>query len=677
MADITSSPLLYGNFSIMKKLSLVQKIGGGFGLVLALMFVVSLLSWNGLNRVSGGLNTYNQYVDNANLIFRLQADMLNMQMNVKDFIITGDEQAIERYNGYLTRVEKTVETVTQQTSDRARKEELQTISAKIDAFKSAFQQIVTLKNRRNQLFDEKMAVIGPRIAADLAAIMDRAHNDQDEVATYLAGMALRNLLMGRIYIYNYLDSIDTSFIEKVEKEFVQFDDFAQKMTILLQDEDGRQTAAQTREAAVGYLLSFQELVTTVQKRDQVAAQALEETGPSIVASLSALTASVQKQQKSLGKELQSRADGSKMLVLAIALAALIIGGLLAWLLTRIITRPILKTASFADIMAQGDFSGSLDIDQQDEIGRMSRSLNDMIAKLGGMLKDIIEGIATLSVSSTELKEIATEMSKGSEETAQKSTTVAAAAEEMSINMNSVAATMEQASSNIGLVASATEEMTATVTRISEGAGRAKHISTQAVAQSSQTFEKMEALGEAASKIGRITETITEISEQTNLLALNATIEAARAGEAGKGFAVVANEIKELARQTAGATVDIKTQIESVQDTTSSSIEDIRIITTIIDEINEVINTIATSVEEQTSVTDEITANINQSSQGISEVNTNVAQSSVVVNDISKDISEVNEAASAMTTRSSRVEGSADKLLSLSRQLEDMVSRFKV
>ena len=85
---------------------------------------------------------------------------------------------------------------------------------------------------------------------------------------------------------------------------------------------------------------------------------------------------------------------------------------------------------------------------------------------------------------------------------------------------------------------------------------------------------MNQLGAAAQEIGKVTETITEISSQTNLLALNATIEAARAGSAGKGFAVVANEIKELAQQTAAATEDIKGRIAGVQSSTAGGIAEI-------------------------------------------------------------------------------------------------------
>jgi len=107
---------------------------------------------------------------------------------------------------------------------------------------------------------------------------------------------------------------------------------------------------------------------------------------------------------------------------------------------------------------------------------------------------------------------------------------------------------------------------------------------------------------SAHAISKVTETITEISEQTNLLALNATIEAARAGEAGKGFAVVANEIKELAKQTNEATLDIKTKIEDVQVATDNTVADIEEISKVINNVNEIVVTITMAVGEQSKAT---------------------------------------------------------------------------
>ncbi len=175
---------------------------------------------------------------------------------------------------------------------------------------------------------------------------------------------------------------------------------------------------------------------------------------------------------------------------------------------------------------------------------------------------------------------------------------------------------------------------------------------------------MAALGESARKIGRVTETITEISEQTNLLALNATIEVARAGEAGKGFAVVANEIKELAKQTAAATVDIKNQISEMQGTTTSTVADIEKISEVIVEINNVINGIVTSVEEQSAASSEIASNISQASQGIAEVNENVAQSTVVIADITRDVAGINQLSNQVGQGSSQVQASAQGLADL-------------
>ncbi len=99
------------------------------------------------------------------------------------------------------------------------------------------------------------------------------------------------------------------------------------------------------------------------------------------------------------------------------------------------------------------------------------------------------------------------------------------------------------------------------------------------------------------EIGKVTEVITEISEQTKLLALNATIEAARAGEEGKGFVVVAGEIKNLAQQTAEATGKIKKEIETIRSTISVTIADIKQISAINNEVNDIVSTMATAGDE--------------------------------------------------------------------------------
>ncbi|MBN1761207.1 MAG: hypothetical protein JW863_22980 [Chitinispirillaceae bacterium] len=102
-----------------------------------------------------------------------------------------------------------------------------------------------------------------------------------------------------------------------------------------------------------------------------------------------------------------------------------------------------------------------------------------------------------------------------------------------------------------------EEMSASISEVAKNCQHESEIARDAQEKVSETSTLMQRLGESANEIGRIIDTINDIAAKINLLALNVTIEAASAGEAGKGFAVVANEVKELSRQTAKATTDIR------------------------------------------------------------------------------------------------------------------------
>ncbi len=393
-----------------------------------------------------------------------------------------------------------------------------------------------------------------------------------------------------------------------------------------------------------------------------------------------LTPFVESQEAELAEAMSSivsSADSIRSFALVAGLFTFIAGVMIAYLITRSITGPVQKIVDYIDKVAKRDFTSTLIIDQKDEVGKMSMALSNTVSELGGMIKDIITGVNTLSSSSTELAAISTQLSSTSASASERANNVASASEEMSVNMSSVSAAMEQSASNVGMVATAVEEMSTTVREIAENASKAKTISENAVVQSQESARKVTELGAAANKIGKITEVITEISEQTNLLALNATIEAARAGEAGKGFAVVANEIKELAKQTAAATVDIKVQIEGMQGTTNSTISDIKTISEVINEINYFITTIATAVEQQSAATLEISENVSQAAAGIIEVNDNVAQSSIAIQDVNRDISEINNGSNEINNSSQNIKQSANELSKLAEQLNGLVSRFKV
>jgi methyl-accepting chemotaxis protein len=346
---------------------------------------------------------------------------------------------------------------------------------------------------------------------------------------------------------------------------------------------------------------------------------------------------------------------------------------------RSVTRPIRRTVAMLKDIAEGegDLTKRLEVIKQDEIGELAGWFNTFLEKLQALIGQIAANSMDVDKAAAELSGIAEKMSHAASDTANRAGNVSTSSEEMSANLNNIAAAMEESATNVTMVTASSEEMSATISEIAQSAEKARTISDQAVTKASDTSGQMDGLGRAAQGIGKVVETITEISEQVNLLALNATIEAARAGDAGRGFAVVANEIKELAKQTSEATLEIKANIENIQTSTEGTVAGIAEISEVIGSVNEIVCTIASAVEEQSVTTQEITSNIAQASSGIQEVNENVNQSSTVAQQITQDIVAVNQSSSEMDSSSDQVQVSADSLKQRATELKEIVGRFKV
>jgi len=379
------------------------------------------------------------------------------------------------------------------------------------------------------------------------------------------------------------------------------------------------------------------------------------------------------------KEIKSAIARQRNELIGVIIILFLLGAGIITYISRKITVPIKHTVEMLKDIAQGegDLTKRLKVETKDEVGEMAEWFNKFIDTIQNIIKDVAQNANRVKDASGELSEISKQMTFGAEQTSEKANVVAAAGEEMSSNMSSVAAASEEASANVNMVATAAEQMIATINEIAQNSEKASSITSEAVAQTQSASNKVNELGSSADEIGKVVETITEISEQVNLLALNATIEAARAGEAGKGFAVVANEIKDLAKQTAEATQEIKGKIGGIQGSTDATVTEIGQILEVINDINDIVSTIATAVEEQSVTTKEIAENVVQASQGIQEVNQNVAQSSSVAGDIAKDIEGVNQASGEMSDSSNQVNSSAEALTLLSETLNEMVGKFKV
>jgi methyl-accepting chemotaxis protein len=372
---------------------------------------------------------------------------------------------------------------------------------------------------------------------------------------------------------------------------------------------------------------------------------------------------------------------SAVIKLALSLGLLAIGIVIAigaiMFAYRTVARPIGDLAGVVGDLTANDKDVSVPHQERvDEIGQMARSLQsfrqghldmetfrveqqregeqrahrgEQLGKLTADFEQRIGGIVgTVTSAAKELETAAGTLSRTAESAQQMSGMVASASEE--------------ASSNVQSVASATEEMTSSVSEIARQVQESSRIASEAVSQAEKTDARINALSQAASRIGDVVKLITAIAEQTNLLALNATIEAARAGEAGRGFAVVAQEVKALAAQTAKATDEIGTQIAGMQTATAESVNAIKEIGGTIGRISEIASTIAAAVEEQSATTQEIARNVSGASRGTAQVASNIGDVSKAASETGSASSQVLASAQSLSREGNVLKGEVEAFL---------------
>jgi methyl-accepting chemotaxis protein len=378
-------------------------------------------------------------------------------------------------------------------------------------------------------------------------------------------------------------------------------------------------------------------------------------------------------------ELQDQTARDMWVEITIVLMALLVSAAVSIYLGRGISRSINQVSdSLEDISeGDGDLTKRLDVRSNDEIGRLARHFNRFADKIQDILHQIADSTKTITASSRQISTTATGLSSGAEQTTTQSATVASAAEEMSINMGNMAASTEQMTTNVKTVASAVEEMTASISEIAQNAEQASAVAGNAAQLAQSSNESISHLGTAADEIGKVIGTIQDIAEQTNLLALNATIEAARAGDAGKGFAVVATEVKELAKQTADATEDIRRRIEGIQASTLEAVTSVGQISEVVQQVNDVSTTIASAVEEQSITSQEIARNVTQISDAATLVSAGVSESASASQEITRNIAGMDQAARQTAEGASQTQTASGELSRVAEELESLVGQFTV
>lgn len=390
--------------------------------------------------------------------------------------------------------------------------------------------------------------------------------------------------------------------------------------------------------------------------------------------------------------LQAAADPkafAEMHVLALTVAGLAFGsGIVvflfmvwnSWISIVRVAMPLGHFSKILERLSQGDeaISGNdvgKAVSRSDEIGAIARAVSDLCEsriKLRAeevrrreetemkeqrhkMLETIIDGFAsgmaevahTLGHSAAGLETSARLMGDTSRQTQGLATSLLNGASAVDGNMQTVA--------------SSESALSQSITDIRGQVHISGDVASQAVLQAQESRDNIHSLVEEARKIGEVVVLIGEIAAQTNLLALNATIEAARAGEVGKGFAVVAAEVKNLADQTAKATEEISSRIQSMQEVTGKSAKTIEVVAETVSRIGTISTQITSSVDRQGQATRDIAAS--------------VQQAAAATGSFTDDASEVTRAASETGQAASQVQDAAQNVATQAQAMSKLLDNF--
>ena len=303
-----------------------------------------------------------------------------------------------------------------------------------------------------------------------------------------------------------------------------------------------------------------------------------------------ITTKVDLSKKTAEGNTTAGAQATLLMIVIIALGA-VIAAILAFALSRSISKPLNRIVVFTKAIAKGDLTLIVHEDmlrRSDEMGELSHAFQEMQESLREIAVGILSASSQVSSGSIQISTTAQQMSQGATEQA-------ASTEEVSSSVEEMAATIKQNSDN----ALATEGIAVKTSKDAEEGGAAVE-------------ESVKAINLIAEKIG----IIEEIARQTNLLALNAAIEAARAGEAGKGFAVVASEVRKLAERSQSASGEI-TKLSK------DTVETVR-------RAGEIIQVIVPDIKKTASLVQEIAAASKEQGMGIEQINKAMMQLDTVV-----------------------------------------------
>jgi methyl-accepting chemotaxis protein/CHASE3 domain sensor protein len=657
--------------STFANLQTATKVYAGFGLTLCLLVGLGAVSWTGLKASEDAMRQFSAQTKTASLLGEADTDMSDALSAAQEFIATGREDAPASFHKSLAQFQERLKTVGER-MELADNRRLATEAMAFGGqFSKDFDRLVALRHEREELVTSIVNKLGARIRTAFSETVQLEKRGGSLDRTVIVAGFSEQFLLTRVLVARFIAEHRPEDLIRIRSDLTAL----QTKVKLLQSGLGDEQPSKAKLADIipelpNYVAGIEKITALDAEIRAVREETMEQNGRAANERISTIRQNAMADQERLQSMTDAAVSSAKSLGLAVTVAALLLGGLLAWLISRAITRPLAGITQAMGRLAQGDLAIDVtNAQRRDEIGALARALEifkinaqemkrleaeqaaaeqraaaerkQAMMRLADNFEGAVQGIVeTVATAATGMQRAATALSTTATQASERSTIVAAASEQASVNVQTVASATEELSASIGEIGHQVE----TSTRIAE----------QAVSDAERANTTIQGLVVATEQIGQVVELISGIAAQTNLLALNATIEAARAGEAGKGFAVVASEVKALATQTSRATDEIQSKVQEIQVATGGARMAIGGIGQIIGRMSEIATTIAAAIEEQGAATRDIASNVTQAAHGTEEVSSNIVG-------VSNAVQQTGAAASDVRTTSEALAVEADRL----------------
>ncbi|MBI1336618.1 MAG: HAMP domain-containing protein [Phycisphaera sp.] len=645
-------------FTMASKLSLAF---GGMATMLLLVGTFALSSSDTSDQVS---DQFSDIVSDAGLLEEVQTSVVNLRMQVKDFLLNNSDEALQKYSDAASEVSVRIDKAHADIHSPDRVKMIDEIDKLLENYEEKFAEVVGVIDERNGIVESQLNKAGPRLGSVIGAIIDTANIDGDMAVQIEANNAVDHLNAARVAVMKFLRTSEKADAQNAITSLKEGEEIMARLEGEVQNPTRKKWLAEAKMGYQFYAQRVERLIELVDERNDIVKGHLDAIGPKVATLGAGLNESIRNTEAQLRTTAVAVSASTITRTATVSGIALALAVCVSVLLIRMLTRSVNKVLNVIQAVASGDLTQPLlNMKSKDEMGEMARATDHMSSALQDLVKSVAQASSEVAAASTEIAASSEEIAQGMTEQSSQVSQIASAVEEMSASITEVAGKSTQASQSANdsgqaatdggkIVDQTVQGMRAINEAVSEGAARVQE------------------LGKRGEQIGQIIEVINDIADQTNLLALNAAIEAARAGEHGRGFAVVADEVRKLADRTTKATEEIASSIQAIQEETTRAVKQMNSGT---EEVNKGV--------ESATLAGQSLSKIVQSAKDVATMVQSIAAAAEEQSAASTQVSKNVEAISAVTTQS--VEGArqaaqaAAGLSEKSERLQEIVGRFKL